>query len=421
MKPIIEIENLSKKYRYGESRSYYTLRDSIVGLKELPNILFNTNYRGNNLKKDEFWALKDISLKINPGEVVGIIGSNGAGKSTLLKILCRITPPTSGKVTLRGRVGSLLEVGTGFQQELTGRENIYLNGAILGMERSEINRKFEEIVDFSGVNKFVDTPVKHYSSGMYMRLAFAVAANLDSDILIIDEVLAVGDSEFQKKCLGKMDEISHKSDKTILFVSHNMGAVRELCQKGLVLKNGKMFTALLQVDNAINSYQKDIIKLSSRDLKSRKDRTGFGKIKFTSFKITDNDNKILENVYSGQKIILKFGYQCKQKLNKVSVAVSLFNDDGLFISLMSNDYTGDNLGNLYGNGEINCSIDKWPFMAGKYYINLDISVNGISQDWVKEAGIIFVEDGDYFNSGNIIPSTHRGFIFNQRWKGNHVQ
>lgn len=240
MKPIIEIDHLSKKYRYGESQPYYTLRDTLVGLVSTPFQLLNTDKRKNPLKKGEFWALKDISFSLNRGEILGIIGSNGSGKSTLLKVLSQITPPTSGEAILRGRVGSLLEVGTGFQQELTGRENIYLNGAILGMTRREITRKFDEIVDFSGVGKFLDTPVKHYSSGTYMRLAFAVAAHLDSEILIVDEVLAVGDSEFQKKCLGKMEDISKNQGRTVLFVSHNMGLVSELCTKAIVLKDGKV-------------------------------------------------------------------------------------------------------------------------------------------------------------------------------------
>lgn len=253
MQPIIEVNNLSKKYRYGESQPYYTLRDTITGIIRAPFQLLNTPQKQNLLKKNEFWALKDISFKLNQGEVLGIIGPNGSGKSTLLKILSQITPPTKGEAILRGRVGSLLEVGTGFQQELTGRENIYLNGAILGMTKREINRKFDEIVNFSGVEKFLDTPVKRYSSGMYMRLAFAVAAHLDSEILIVDEVLAVGDTEFQKKCLGKMEDISKKEGRTVLFVSHNMAAVSQLCTKALVLKDGNI-AYIGGTDSAISLY-----------------------------------------------------------------------------------------------------------------------------------------------------------------------
>ena len=202
MLPIIEVNHLSKRYRIGEKQPYYSFRDSLVDLVKAP---FKQK---NKVKNNTFWALKDISFKVMLGEVIGIIGRNGAGKSTLLKILSRITPPTKGEITLRGRVASLLEVGTGFHPELTGRENIYLNGAILGMKRTEINDKFDEIVEFAEISKFLDTPVKFYSSGMYMRLAFAIAAHLDPEILLVDEVLAVGDVQFQKKCLGKMKEVS---------------------------------------------------------------------------------------------------------------------------------------------------------------------------------------------------------------------
>lgn len=248
MTSIIEVKNLSKKYKIGEQQPYLTLRDSLANLAKNP---FKKIKEG--LNKDEFWALKDINFTVEPGEVIGIIGRNGAGKSTLLKILSRITPPTTGEIILQGRVGSLLEVGTGFQQELTGRENIFLNGAILGMSQREIKRKFDEIVDFAEVEKFIDTPVKHYSSGMYMRLAFSIAAHLDPEILIVDEVLAVGDAEFQNKCLGKMDQVSKKEGRTVLFVSHNLTAIKSLCSKVIVLNQGKLLSDS-GIDQQINSY-----------------------------------------------------------------------------------------------------------------------------------------------------------------------
>jgi ABC-type polysaccharide/polyol phosphate transport system, ATPase component len=218
----IKVEKISKRYEIGQKSNFLTLRDKIM---ELPRRIFQ-----GPKKTKEFWALKNVSFEVKRGEVVGIIGRNGAGKSTLLKILARITEPTSGKVTMYGRVASMLEVGTGFNPELTGRENIYLNGAIIGMKKDEIEAKFNDIVEFSGVDKFLDTPVKHYSSGMYVRLAFAVAAHLDADILLVDEVLAVGDAEFQKKCLGKMSDLA-SSGKTVIFVSHNVESVRRLCSK----------------------------------------------------------------------------------------------------------------------------------------------------------------------------------------------
>lgn len=237
MRPIIKVENLSKQYHIGARQvPYQTLRETISNAVRKPLNLFNRN---GHSEDNSIWALKDISFEVMPGEVVGIIGRNGAGKSTLLKVLSRITEPTSGQVDLYGRVGSLLEVGTGFHMELTGRENIYLNGAILGMTTAEIRRRFDEIVDFSGVEKFLDTPVKHYSSGMFMRLAFSVAAHLEPEILAIDEVLAVGDSEFQKKCLGKMGEVA-KEGRTVLFVSHNMQAVSSFCTRGIYLRDGHL-------------------------------------------------------------------------------------------------------------------------------------------------------------------------------------
>ena len=238
MSTVIEVNNLSKKYNIVHlERGYITLRDKIGGLVSHP-ISMVRDLKNN--KPEDFWALRDINLSIKEGEIVGVIGGNGAGKSTLLKVLSRITPPSAGQIKIKGRVASLLEVGTGFHPELSGRENIFLNGAILGMPKTEIVKKFDEIVDFSEVAKFLDTPVKRYSSGMYVRLAFAVAAHMNSDILFVDEVLAVGDAEFQKKCLSKMSEMIKDRQKTILFVSHNLHSVRTLCPHALLLENGKI-------------------------------------------------------------------------------------------------------------------------------------------------------------------------------------
>ena len=259
---IIQVENLGKKYIIGhqsEGRSrYVALRDVMAdGARSIWNRLNplaqNSKFKIQNANREEFWALKDVSFEVKQGEVIGIIGRNGAGKSTLLKILSRITEPTEGRVKIRGRVASLLEVGTGFHPELTGRENIYLNGAILGMTRAEIQRKFDEIVDFAEVEKFLDTPVKHYSSGMYVRLAFAVAAHLEPEILVVDEVLAVGDAAFQKKCLGKMGDVATREGRTVLFVSHNMAAVSNLCEKSIWIDTGKIVLKG-ETENIISTY-----------------------------------------------------------------------------------------------------------------------------------------------------------------------
>lgn len=258
-KTVINVSGLGKKYRIGEkNRAYKTLRDSFVhNFRKLGKL--GSNKARNKHCADEFWALKDISFEVKQGEVIGIIGHNGAGKSTLLKILSRITEPTKGTIDVYGRVGSLLEVGTGFHHELTGRENIYLSGAILGMKKRDIDRQFDEMVAFAGVEKFIDTPIKHYSSGMSLRLGFAVAAHLEPDILLVDEVLAVGDLEFQKKCLNKMEDVATEG-RTVLFVSHNMASIKELCQKAIVLKNGKTdFCG--DVVQGIQHYSRNILNI----------------------------------------------------------------------------------------------------------------------------------------------------------------
>ncbi len=255
MKAAIEIRNLGKQYRLAAAEPYIALRDIISGTVK-------NMFRSRQKQDDTFWALRDINLDIQPGERVGIIGRNGAGKSTLLKIISRIIPPTTGEATIRGRVGSLLEVGTGFHPELTGRENIYLNGSILGLKKAEINRQMDAIIDFSGVSKFIDTPLKNYSSGMQMRLAFAVASHLESEILLIDEVLAVGDYEFQKKCLGKMEEVSKQEGRTILFVSHQLAAVSTLTSKCLLLNNG-LAAAFTNTAEAIGLYTSQLLYSSS--------------------------------------------------------------------------------------------------------------------------------------------------------------
>jgi lipopolysaccharide transport system ATP-binding protein len=271
----IRVERLSKSFRIGgEAVQYRTLRDTLAQTFTAP---FRRRSAGAD-KEREFWALRDVSFEVRPGDVVGLIGRNGAGKSTLLKILSRITEPTRGKAEIRGRVGSLLEVGTGFHAELTGRENIFLNGAILGMPRSHIRAKFDEIVAFAEVAKFIDTPAKHYSTGMFLRLAFAVAAHLEPDILLIDEVLAVGDVLFQKKCLGKMESVA-RSGRTVLFVSHNMGAVRSLCNKGIVLDEGSVLTAG-DISECMETYFRLVGAFqASEETQGRNDSFGFGPVR----------------------------------------------------------------------------------------------------------------------------------------------
>lgn len=297
--PIIEVKNIGKRYRIGANKEpYLSLRDEIVKW-------LSPKARRTRAEQSDFWALKDVSFSVQEGEAVGIIGRNGAGKSTLLKILSQITPPTEGIVTMRGRVASLLEVGTGFHPELTGRENIYLNGAILGMTRGEIKRKFDEIVAFAEIEKFLDTPVKRYSSGMYVRLAFAVAAHLEPEILVVDEVLAVGDAEFQKKCLGKMGEVA-KGGRTVLFVSHNMAAISQLCQYTIVLKQGQL-CYMGTTESAIEQYMGSSISQGgsarlSEDILTRPESNKAAR--FLKVQLTSGDGTIKDSFFIGESLTI---------------------------------------------------------------------------------------------------------------------
>ena len=332
---IITVEHLSKYYTIGHDRNsgvirYKTFRESMMsaGRSLYQRLRHPLSPNREQVELEEFRALDDVSFEVEQGDRIGIIGRNGAGKSTLLKLLCRITEPTKGRITMRGRVASLLEVGTGFHPELSGRENIYLNGAILGMKRAEIKRKFDEIVDFSGVEKFLDTPVKRYSSGMYVRLAFAVAAHLESEILLIDEVLAVGDAEFQKKCLGKMDDISKNEGRTILFVSHNMGAITQICNRGILLKYGTKIIDASTAETIVN-YSKELKKSAYCPLSQRKDRTGNQQIKFSSLTFYNAENKKITTCVSGSYIKIKFELLFAQKSfdpNKLIISFSFCDD-----------------------------------------------------------------------------------------------
>ena len=360
MIPIIEIDNLYKKYKIGEKQRYYSFRDTLVDLAKAP---FKQK---NKIKNNAFWALKDISFSVMPGEVIGIIGRNGAGKSTLLKILSRITPPTKGEITLRGRVASLLEVGTGFHPELTGRENIYLNGAILGMKRVEINDKFDEIVEFSGIEKFLDTPVKYYSSGMYVRLAFSVAAHMKPDILIIDEVLAVGDAEFQKKCLGKMEEVTQKERRTILFVSHNLIAIKSLCTKTIWIDNGKI-KMIGNTDKVVNSYshENDEFKDDNHPvIFSQTDRSK--EFIFNKIWITNNKGTIVNKIPHNEDFNINLEFDVQKETSSVEISIVLKNTNGVNVTLtsLSDSFNGKN----------------YPFKKGRYITIAKIKNNFLMPD-----------------------------------------
>jgi len=371
---IIKVENLGKSYLIGHERQqgYVALRDVIakntsVFFKGIQNAFSGKQLMGGQ-EIEEFWALKDINFEIKQGEAVGIIGRNGAGKSTLLKLLSRITEPTKGRIELNGRVASLLEVGTGFHPELSGRENIFLNGAILGMSRAEIKSKFDEIVDFSGVEKFLDTPVKHYSSGMYVRLAFAVAAHLEPEILVVDEVLAVGDAEFQKKCLGKMTDISQKQGRTVLFVSHNMGAISALCSKAILLNKGSI-ESFDTTGNVIAKYFSNTSHSSSRfDLTNTKEKYGNAVAELISGNISDNHNTIKEQFYINEEISICMKYRIKKNIDAPVVPnYHFYNANGECIFVVNAPDIKPLKEGIY---EASCSIPANFLNAGVHFILL---------------------------------------------------
>jgi lipopolysaccharide transport system ATP-binding protein len=416
---IIEVNNLSKQYHLGaKERTNRTLREAVTDALTAPVRNFRNLRRLTRIEDDNpdtIWALKNISFQVQPGEVVGIIGRNGAGKSTLLKILSRITEPTSGEIMLHGRVSSLLEVGTGFHPELTGRENIYLNGTILGMHKVEIDRKFDEIVAFSEIEKFLDTPVKRYSSGMYVRLAFAVAAHLEPEILLIDEVLAVGDSEFQKKCLGKMGTVA-KEGRTVLFVSHNMAAVSNICPRSLLLSHG----SIIQngpTEEVIIQYLSQVSETARIPLADRKDRQGEGCIRFTDTWIEDEQGNRLSSAASGRPLKILASYitddACRIQNLKVSFALSTISN--IAITDLSNVITGDLfLHDIPAKGIFSCFIPKLPLNAGTYAYNVFAMTSSGIQDWIQHAGTFTVENGDYFGTGNI-PDRSRLMFIDHSW------
>ena len=339
-RPIIEVKGLSKKYRISHQKSYLALRDALATSLKKPFAILRSK-KENSSSSEDFWALRDISFDIRQGEVTGIIGRNGAGKTTLLKILSRITRPTNGEVRLWGRVGSLLEVGTGFHGELTGRENIYFNGAILGMRKKEIDKKFDEIVDFSGVEKFLDTPVKRFSSGMQVRLAFSVAAHLDPEILLIDEVLAVGDAQFQRKCLGKMKDISG-GGRTILFVSHNMAAIRSLCSRTILLENGRLLLDT-ETETAVSYYLEQNLKsgtmISGNELESKVEGNINRKaptVRLREIALLNGEDQLCNSFNSSEPIKIAVTYECLAEISDLEIVVQVVDEENQPILLSQN-------------------------------------------------------------------------------------
>ncbi len=418
----VRVEGLSKRYRIGEDMPewYKTLRGSLSGAARAPFRAIRSKIRGSKVQTTKgettFWALKDLALEIQQGEVVGLIGHNGAGKSTLLKILSRITEPTEGFAEIHGRISSLLEVGTGFHAELTGRENIYMNGALLGMKRTEIKRKFDEIVSFAEVERFIDTPVKHYSSGMYLRLAFGVAAHLEPEVLLVDEVLAVGDAAFQKKCLGKMGEVAHEG-RTVILVSHNMAAITNLCTRTAVLKAGQLdFYGDTQL--AIAEYINGLQFNESEDLSQRADRGGWGQARIQKVMLLDENGSPKEVVQSGEPVTLAVEYLSSdgKPIKKLMLEVKVTSQFGELLFTLSPFLTGRSFENQPVRGTIYCHLPAFLAAPDVYNMNLFLYVNGEIADRIPNAGRIQVIEGDFFDSGRAINKKHHGaFIMPQSW------
>ncbi len=421
MNSAIRIENLGKQYRIGENQAAYrTLRESITGMVKAPAQRFASLLRGEaygaaSLKK-EIWALREVSFDVQPGEALGVIGRNGAGKTTLLKILSRITEPTEGRAEIRGRVGSLLEVGTGMHPELTGKENIFLNGAILGMKRADIKRKLDDIVEFSGVEKFINTPMKHYSSGMQVRLAFSISAHLEPDILIVDEVLAVGDAEFQRKCLGKMDEVA-KGGRTVLFVSHNIAAILNLCSRGVLIDSGRV-VADGAVSEVVDRYLRTAASPTlNTPLDERVDREGDQALKIVGFSLLDGEGRPVPfaAVGEGIKIALTYKTRADEGISDVHVAIGVHGmyDENLFH--LSTDVRGYGFEEIPARGVFVCDIPHLCLQPGRYTFNIFATVNGNISDWIQSAGIIEVVHGDFFGSGKLPPPEQGPFIVDHSW------
>ncbi len=401
MSSAIHIEGLSKEYHRGKIRRG-DIRSSL-----------SSWWTGLGKKKEAFYALRDIDLDVQEGDVVGIVGPNGAGKSTLLKLLSRITFPTKGRITIHGTLSSMLEVGTGFHPELTGRENIFLNGSIIGMQREEIARKLDSIVDFSGLEAFLDTPVKHYSSGMYVRLAFSVASHLEPDILLIDEVLAVGDQDFRKKCMARLMNVSGQG-RTILIVSHQMSYLRELCQKGIYLHQGQI-QHQGQINETIQHYIQHFGQQKNISLQEREDRRGSGVVRLTHIEVTDTDGHSLPVVASGQEVVFTLRLNATKEEYDVRVQMEVYNMYGQMCFVANNTVSNHSLPNIRGEHKMQCTISRLPLNAGIYFVNLNIYASNKLADEIINVLELNVEPGMFYKTGNL-PKANTGILVEYRWE-----
>ena len=408
----VKVENLGKCFLLGESFEH-TLSSRVGDL-----------LRGRVRRaagREEFWALRDVNFEVKEGEALGIIGGNGAGKSTLLKVLSRITPPTQGHARVKGRLSSMLDVGTGFHPELTGRENVFLNGAILGMRKAEVQRKFDEIVAFSGVEKFIDTPVKRYSSGMYVRLAFAVAAHLEPDVLIIDEVLAVGDTDFQKRCLGKMNDVARQG-RTVLFVSHNMAAVQKLCTRVVWMREGQVASSG-EPGEVIGAY----LEASGQHASGETDRPGYlywresiteaEDAGITSLQLLGADGRPLQSAATFERLRFRIGFETRRAYRSFAVELHVNTMEGMPLLLTSTAPDQNQLFSIEpGQHVVECEFDRFPLAAGEYELDLSLTIPGIEYVWRNDAMCrLHVQARDVFSSGLPPDSTRYLVATPSRW------
>jgi lipopolysaccharide transport system ATP-binding protein len=409
MASVITATGLGKRYTIGNAVGGYSRLTE--DLSDVVSRLFHRRAEPHvEASTRLLWALKDVSLEIGPGEVVGVVGRNGAGKTTLLKVMSRITEPTEGRAEIRGRVGSLLEVGTGFHPELTGRENVYLNGAILGMRRAEIRAKFDEIVEFAEVERFLDTPVKRYSSGMYVRLAFAVAAFLEPEILFIDEVLSVGDQAFQQRCIGRMGEIAH-SGRTILFVSHNLASVSALCTRAMLIEGGRLIKDGA-VDDVIGHYLSTVQTLAGQTLEHRQDRQGDGRLTIVHGEVSASAGGPPR---TGSDASVRLSYRTQSSGGEISVSIGVEGPLGESVFSSSNRVTGDLLLAQAPEGEIVCDLPALPLLPGRYSLTVYVEINGVLADWVRNALYFDVFESDLYGTGRLPPTTHGRVLVQSNW------
>lgn len=419
-KTVIKVTNLGKAYKIGikEKQS-----DTLVGsikqflLKPIRNFKSLNKLSKAAIEKDNnaiIWVNKGINFSVNQGEVLGVIGKNGAGKSTLLKLLSRITKPSAGSIEIEGKVASLLEVGTGFNPELTGKENVYLNGTILGLTKKEINERFDEIVEFSGIEKFLETPVKRYSSGMKVRLAFAIAANLDPEILIIDEVLAVGDAEFQQKCLGKLQSVASKQGRTVLFVSHDMAAIKNLCTRAILLEKGSIVFEGNPAD-VVDFYLQNATKSNVQQKINIQKRTGNGEFIVKDIQLLNNKMEPMRLLESGMDLNIKIDYECKSKAINPIINIKIKNSLQQEIVNLLSRIAHPGVLKLEDRGSIICNMPKLPLMQGNYDVDILLKYDYDLTDSIENVISLQVEKGDFYGTGKIIESMKDGLLVNHSW------